>query len=204
MNDETARTLITCCATLGGICITQFFTNTNLKSKKNESIYKQQYDKLFAPIHKILFFSKVLPNGYMDTIYKIIFDNYSLASELLVDEFMKCYDKKTGLSCEFCNAIRLGYNMLRNKLGYANLKMVKTDKENAKKILSNTTNDFNKLNIILFLTNLFSCMALVVYTAISLIDNKPKLDFMQQNIFILITLGIQLLSICVLGGRIFR
>lgn len=47
MTDETIRTIFTCCATLGAVVITQLFTYLNSKGDKTDSIYKQQYDKIF-------------------------------------------------------------------------------------------------------------------------------------------------------------
>lgn len=159
MNDETARTLITCCATLGAVMITQLFTYLNSKSNKTDSIYKQQYDNIFSPIHRILFFASKNKFEDLECIRKIIYENYNLSSDILIKEFNKCYSNAE-ITNEFENIILSGYNLLKNKLGYSKLKMKKADKQNTAKTIILTS---SKKNLI---RNILDCL---FYTLIPII-----------------------------------
>lgn len=139
LDPETKRTLITCCTTVFGtiiaVIITQFFTYLNSKSSKNDSIYKQQYDKIFSPIHRTLFFTpsqKVTDD--LEIISNIIYKNYNIASDVLIEEFSKCFDNDE-ITDEFYNIIKAGYSLLRNKLGYTKLKMKKTERKKSSQII---------------------------------------------------------------------
>lgn len=127
MTDETIRTFITSGATVGAVVITQFFTFLNLRSNKNDSIYKQQYDKIFSPIHRILFFDSQSKSENLEEICAIISNNYSLASDALIEEFKICFDNDE-ITEEFSDMILSAYNLLKNKLGYSKLKMKKDEK----------------------------------------------------------------------------
>lgn len=160
MTDETIRTIFTCCATLGAVVITQLFTYLNSKGDKTDSIYKQQYDKIFSPIHRTLFFTpSQRVTDDLEIISNIIYNNYSLASDALIEEFGKCFDNDE-ITKEFEHIIQSGYILLRNKLGYSKLKLKKSDERNATNSIISSR---NKLKTLLYYQFLFLIASLIFY-----------------------------------------
>ncbi len=179
LDSETKRTLITCCTTvfgtLGAIIITQLFTYLNNKNDKDKSIYQKQYDEIFSPIHRVLFFiSSTNDTDIMETISNIIYNNYSFASDALIEEFIKCFDDNK-ITEEFTQIIKSGYVILRNKLGYSKLKLDKKDKGNVSKsiiITSNRKNSKdNKDDLFIFILSLIISIATIIIGIIYLISN---------------------------------
>ncbi|MCM1114253.1 MAG: hypothetical protein NC397_02005 [Clostridium sp.] len=164
MDNETIRTIFTCCATLGAVVITQLFTYLNSKSNKNDSIYKQQYDEIFAPIHRTLFFTPSQNvTDDLEIISNIIYKNYSLASDALIEEFGKCFDNNE-ITFEFETIIRSGYILLRNKLGYTKLKMNKNErKKSAQTIITNKS----KIRILRTITRTIIYIAICIWVVIA-------------------------------------
>lgn len=137
LDSETKRTLITCCTTVFGtisaVIITQLFTYLNNKSDKSKSIYQKQYEEIFSPIHRALFFApsdNVTEN--LRIIRNIIYKNYSYASDKLIEEFIEC-STINKITNDFTQIISSGYIYLRNKLGYSKLKLNKKEKKNMTK-----------------------------------------------------------------------
>lgn len=94
--------------------------------------------RFFSPIHRILFFASENKFEDLERIQKVIYENYSLASDAVIEEFGKCFDNDE-ITNEFEHIIQSGYILLRNKLGYSKLKLNKTVKQNISKTIIITT-----------------------------------------------------------------
>ena len=138
MDGETLRTLITCLSSIFIALSSNAFvflsTRTNEKKNKNNSILEQQYNKVFTPIHKIVFFKSEYINK-ISAIERIISDNYELVADEIKDKFFEC-KQINGITTSFKNLIDACYKVSRNKLGYSNLKLKKEEKESTKKVIS--------------------------------------------------------------------
>lgn len=177
LEPETKRTLITCCTTVFGtisaVIITQLFTYLNNKSDKSKSIYQKQYEEIFSPIHRVLFFApsdNVIEN--LRIIRNIIYKNYGFASDALIEEFIKC-DDNNKITDDFIQIIKSGYILLRNKLGYSKLKLKRVDKKKASKSVIITSNRKNSKYVILEFSFYF-CMFILCFVLSFTLSLKSK------------------------------
>lgn len=188
MGSDIAQSLITCVSTLGGIAITQVFSYLNSKNNQSESVFKQQYDKIFSPIHKVLFFNTNNEIEKISKIYNILDANYNLVSNELIESFSKC-NAKHELTEEFKSIIECSYNFLKNKLGFSKIEMKKEEKAEAKKYVSKDTKKIISSFIFDLLTAFF-CVALLL-TAFSTVIKSVTLSQNTTNILVVgVTLGI--------------
>lgn len=138
MDAETLRTLITCGTTVLVALISNILvlliTRTNDKKSKDNSILEQQYNKVFSPIHRILFFTDIGYSEKIKRIYSIIYSNYQLSTKLLREEYENCVSKNT-ITIDFKHLIDDGCKCLEKALGYTTTKLSKQQKEISKNII---------------------------------------------------------------------
>ena len=103
----------------------------------NETIkYKEQYEKVFSPIHNILFFNRQKNNvkTYIK-IKKILIDNYNIVPQGIIDSFNEI-NKFENNTSNFENNINYCFHYLGNKLGCSKQELDKSKKKIAKEILN--------------------------------------------------------------------
>ena len=132
MSDETLRTLITCGTTILVALISNVLvfaiSKINNRSANENSILQKQYDHLFMPIHRILFFTKLNDNDKITQIHNILYDNYGLSTNFLREKYNECIKKKE-ITKDFISTITNGCLCLENNLGYTKTKLSKQQKE---------------------------------------------------------------------------
>ncbi|MCL2199433.1 MAG: hypothetical protein FWB80_10960 [Defluviitaleaceae bacterium] len=80
-------------------------------------ILEKQYEKVFAPLHKAIFFENNLPHDeIMKHISKIVSDNYLLVPPEIIEALIK----KDETLCE--RLVKKAYEGARSKLGYSQYK----------------------------------------------------------------------------------
>lgn len=164
MDPETKRTLITCGTSVLCIIVSNIFiflsSKNNDKKNKNISILEQQYNKLFIPIHRLLFFSDLADCDKITRIYNVIYSNYNLSTELLREAFYKCSSKKR-ITYEFEEIIIDGCKCLEKALGYTKTKLSKQQKERSKTVIYSKKSYGNNMTsaVISIITGLFGTIA---------------------------------------------
>lgn len=177
MDTETIRTLITCGTSILCIIASNIFiyisSKTNEKKSKNVSILEQQYNKIFSPIHKILFFTNLNDYDKITKIYNIIYSNYQLSTELLREEYNKCASENK-IRIHFEILIDDGCKCLEKALGYTKTKLNKQQKEISKNILYlNNLDNYHRVQKIITIS--VSCISIIITLVIYLIDSKNNI-----------------------------
>lgn len=177
MDTETIRTLITCGTSILCIIASNIFiyisSKTNEKKSKNVSILEQQYNKIFSPIHKILFFTNLNDYDKITKIYNIIYSNYQLSTELLREEYNKCASENK-IRIHFEILIDDGCKCLEKALGYTKTKLNKQQKEISKNILYlNNLDNYHRVQKIITIS--VTCISIIITLVIYLIDSKNNI-----------------------------
>lgn len=177
MDTETIRTLITCGTSILCIIASNIFiyisSKTNEKKSKNVSILEQQYNKIFSPIHKILFFTNLTDYDKITKIYNIIYSNYQLSTELLREEYNKCASENK-IRIHFEILIDDGCKCLEKALGYTKTKLNKQQKEISKNILYlNNLDNYHRVQKIITIS--VTCISIIITLVIYLIDSKNNI-----------------------------
>ena len=177
MDTETIRTLITCGTSILCIIASNIFiyisSKTNEKKSKNVSILEQQYNKIFSPIHKILFFTNLNDYDKITKIYNIIYSNYQLSTELLREEYNKCASENK-IRIHFEILINDGCKCLEKALGYTKTKLNKQQKEISKNILYlNNLDNYHRVTKIISISASF--ISIIITLVIFLIDSKNNI-----------------------------
>lgn len=179
LDPETKRTLITCCTTAFGtisaVIITQLFTYLNSKGNKTDSIYKQQYDNVFSPIHKILFFTDLEDNDKIEEIYNIIYNNYNLSTELLRKKFNKCTSKNI-ITSDFKDVIKDGCKCLEKALGYTKTKLSKQQKEQYKTVIYSDEHITNKNFLFSLVIIIITILMSIATMTVLFVSSKLNID----------------------------
>lgn len=138
MDAENLRTLITSITSVLCIIISNIFvllsSKTNEKKNKNNSILEQQYNQLFTPIHRILFFTKLEDCDKITRIYNVIYSNYNLSTDVLRNEFNNCLSNKK-ITVEFQDIIDGGCKCLEKSLGYKDTELSQQQQEISKTVI---------------------------------------------------------------------
>lgn len=138
MSDETLRTLITCGTTIFVALISNILvfaiSKINNRNANENNILQKQYDNLFMPIHKILFFSELNDEDKISQICNVINNNYNLSTDFLREKYNDCVKKKK-ITKNFISTIKDGCLCLEKHLGYTKTKLSKQQKEFSNVIL---------------------------------------------------------------------
>lgn len=153
MDAETLRTLITCGTTVLVALISNILvfavTMINNNTNKKNSISEEQYKKIFAPIHKILYFDEIYNDELKyKTIKQVIDNNYHLVPKNIRESFLDIELEK--IECDeydykmfhFQNKILICYAYLGSVLGYSKTKLSRGEMKYAKSIINHKSIDF--------------------------------------------------------------
>lgn len=198
MDTETIRTLITCGTSILCIIASNIFiyisSKTNEKKSKNVSILEQQYNKIFSPIHKILFFTNLNDYDKITKIYNIIYSNYQLSTELLREEYNKCASENN-IRIHFEILIDDGCKCLEKALGYTKTKLNKQQKEISKNIIYlNNLNDYHKGHEIItisvtFVSVIINLLICLIISSNSTISSIKKITIDNDLLSIVVCLA---------------
>lgn len=155
LDNETLRTLITCCTTVLVALISNILvfavTKINNKTDKKNSISEEQYTKIFAPIHKLIYFNMdTVDNDELkyELIEKIISDNYHIVPVNIRNKYMAVQDVDSAE--EFEKSIDIVFRYLSSVLGYSKEKLSIKERKQAKKILNRKSEYLEDENTIKF------------------------------------------------------
>jgi len=129
------------------------FTKHNNKKNIDISVYKEQYEKVFAPIHKIIFFDKLKNNELRyNYIKSIISDNYHIVPKSIINSFSMITNVDEDIK-DFAKNISICTDYLRKILGYSKIKLTRAETKKAKNIITYKSDDFllNKATFIIFI-----------------------------------------------------
>lgn len=155
LDNETLRTLITCCTTVLVALISNILvfavTKINNKTDKKNSISEEQYTKIFAPIHKLIYFNMDTINNdelKYELIEKIISDNYQIVPANIRDNYIDTED--TDNAKNFEENIDIVFRYLSSVLGYSKEKLSRKERKQARIILNRKSKYLENENTIKF------------------------------------------------------
>lgn len=147
LDNETLRTLITCCTTVLVALISNILvfavTKINNKTDKKNSISEEQYTKIFAPIHKLIYFNMDTINNdelKYELIEKVISDNYHIVPVNIRNKYISVQDVDSAE--EFEKSIDIVFRYLSSVLGYSKEKLSQDEIKEAKKIINRKSTFF--------------------------------------------------------------
>ena len=190
MDAENLRTLITSITSVLCIIISNIFvllsSKTNEKKNKNNSILEQQYNQLFTPIHRILFFTKLEDCDKIARIYNVIYSNYNLSTDVLRNEFNNCLSNEK-ITDRFEDIIDSGCNCLKKALGYTDTELSQQQKEISKTVIYSERNSNSD---IAFFKKYFKFLSILSTASIILaIFSKLLIEYHFQKTLSNITFG---------------
>ena len=120
--------------TILSLLLTDIIKKMNFKSTNEALKRKEQYEKVFSPIHRILFFNKQNRIKAYIKIKKILTYNYSIVPQGIIDSFNKTNNYKKNAS-DFEDKIEYCFHYLGNKLDCSKQKLDTPKEKIAKEIL---------------------------------------------------------------------
>lgn len=191
MDDETLRLLISCGTTVLVAIITQVFiyiiTKINNKDSKKNSILEEQYVKIFAPIHKILFYDNIENrNRLYWEIDHIISNNYPIVPKRIRELYTEIKDKDDSEFKSFKKEISICFRYSSSMLGYSRERLSREEKKIAKKVLN------QKSKKLIYSRNVFTLAFIIALINAILMDNIQT-SYLFKFLFTLMlasTLGI--------------
>lgn len=165
-DNETLRTLITCSTTVLVALISNILvfavTKINNKTDKKNSISEEQYTKIFAPIHKLIYFNMDTINNdelKYELIEKIISDNYHIVPVNIRNKYISARNLNSAI--DFEKSIDIVFRYLSSVLGYSKEKLSQDEIKKAKKII-NRKSTFFVHNIYFYITAIIT--AIILYS----------------------------------------
>lgn len=116
MDGATNNILITGALSLITLAIKLLFTKYSAQKSKNRDVLEEQYLKVFAPLHKLIFYKRSEDNERFDhEIEQIITSQYHLIPQQIIKTYLK---QEANDDTSFEDCIDKCYNVIAAKLGY--------------------------------------------------------------------------------------
>ncbi len=194
MDEE--RTIISCITTVLVALITNalvyMITRLNDKNTKSDSILREQYERIFAPIHKILYFDKPEKDKFKYIeIKEIISNNYSFLPEAIRSSFLKIdIDKSNKEFEDFKKINEKCFKYLRSRLGYSREKLSKDERKSAKKIINCKSEDLILSKKVTTVVTIVTLVSFAIYYLLCFTTNNSTISFFVTLIISIIILAI--------------